>query len=184
MLWSLSYVVWCARRFVRKKWARFPHLPRSRAIIIKRINLLERLTPSKWNTWTSITYHRVRFARTSLTICKQATIVSFPGVVKHLFAEGLVDYVLIGIFGARGYKNAVIIHTEAIMRPEGIIKSERALIARIWVDKNCGWTILNEKWSKLVKKECQRRIWSNLPFRCKLWSLFLSRWKDGLALRL
>ena len=145
MLWSLSCVVGCARRFARKRWARFPHWHRNRAIILKRINLLERpRPPTKLNTWKSATYHWIRFARTSLTIGKEATIVTFPGVVEYLFAEGLIDYVLIGIFGASWHKNAVIVHTEAIVRPEGIIKCERALITRIWVDKNCGWTILHK----------------------------------------
>ena len=69
-----------------------------------------------------------------------------------MFAESLVDYVLIGIFGASGNKNAVIVHTEAIMRPEGIIKSERALITRIWVDKNCGWAILNKNGASLLRR--------------------------------
>ena len=88
------------------------------------------------------TYHRVRLSGAGLAVGEKATVVAFPSVVEDLLAEGLVHHVLVSILWACRHKDAIIIDSEPIMGPEGVIECEGALVSRIRVDQHRRRTIL------------------------------------------
>lgn len=88
------------------------------------------------------TYHRVGFARASLPVSKQTAIVAFPGIVKDLLAQCLVNHVLVCILRAGGHENAVFVLFEAVVWPEWVIESERAFVTCIWVHQKRSWSVL------------------------------------------
>ena len=89
------------------------------------------------------TYHWVWLSGTRLSISKKTTIVAFPGIVQHLFAQGFIDDVLICVFRTCGHKDAIIINSEAIMWPKRVIKSKGTLITRVRINEHCCRAILN-----------------------------------------
>lgn len=72
----------------------------------------------------SCAYHRVGFTTTGLTVGEETAMITIPGVIQHLFSEGIIDLLLVCIPATLRNIITFAIYVEAIMRPKAVVKSK------------------------------------------------------------
>ena len=88
--------------------------------------------------------HGVRFPRSSLPVCKQTAMVSFPRIVKHFKPENIIHMFLIRIRNSTSlllfdwiWKVITFrISTETIKGPKAVIKGKVTFVS--WIICDCG----------------------------------------------
>ena len=94
--------------------------------------------------WRSIriTYHRIWFARASLTVCKEASIVALPSIIENLLAKRIENNILISILRTCWLHYTIFICCKLIVAPKRIIESKRSIIPCVRIEDCCCRTIL------------------------------------------
>ena len=80
-----------------------------------------------------------------MTVGKETAVIALPGVVEHLLAQAVVDMILVGILVLSLDGHASFIQTEAIVRPEGVVKRERSFLSCALINKHSLRAILAVK---------------------------------------